>query len=193
MQHKLYLFIIILYWAEACVHLFNFTEERKSDIVYVMRAIPSCLSPDLFAKIWCRLRMTEKSIFYKVLMDLLISHPYLITHVPLLTYSPNQSIPLHGCQWKRLQAERWWQVPARHGYIRYRTITPELKQTSWHCQTHHILYEACLYVSITENERKTTRERQRVRWNIWGMLIFQADRQKMFSKSHSISRQNFGN
>jgi len=40
--------------------------------------------------------MTEKSIFQKALMDLLISHLHLNTHVPLLTYSPNQFIPLHG-------------------------------------------------------------------------------------------------
>lgn len=58
-------------------------------------------------------------------------------------------------------------------------------------------YEACLYVSITENDRKTKRERQRVnrereRGGIYeDIACFQKGRQKMFSKFHSISRQSF--
>jgi len=63
-------------------------------------------------------------------------------------------------------------------------------------------YEACLYVSITENERTTKRERQRVNerererergggYMYEEIACFYQGRQIMFSKFHSISRQSF--
>ncbi len=156
-----------------CVYPFHSTEERKSDweIVYEMRAIPSCLSPNLFVKTQCRFRMTEKSIFQKALMDLLISHLHLTTHFPLLTYSPNQSIPLHGCQWKWLQAKRWWQVPARRGYNRYRAITPELEQTSW--QMPNPPHMKPVYTYLSQRMREKLKERDKEWGGVYeGCLFF---------------------